>query len=119
MALHCATPRSGSFRRAAIGLASAAMIGLASFAATAQQVVLTSQQCSNAISIANGIVERNQGKISKELIGSFVQFSSSRCNMDTDWKLTTKADEDAFGEFRLKLIVLRRAAAGTPALAQK
>ncbi|HEX3863665.1 MAG TPA: hypothetical protein VHY35_18435 [Stellaceae bacterium] len=77
---------------------------------------LSTQQCSDAISIATSLVERNAKKISHELGESFVQFSSNHCDLNTDWKLLTKADEQVFMEFRVHLIAMRRADAARPAV---
>ena len=69
---------------------------------------LTKQQCSDAMSIALAIVERNKGRISAGLIDSFSRFGKSGCDLNTDWKLTGKNDEDAFAQFRVQLIAMRK-----------
>lgn len=114
--LSFASKSTSTFRKAAIGLSTAAFIGssiLGAFPAAAQQTgtPFTAQQCSDAISIANAIVQKNKGKISRELIESFVAFAQSKCDLKTQFtRVDGTADEDAFGEFRLKLVALRTTA---------
>lgn len=104
-----------SFRTGATALTTAAVIGLSAFGAAAQQQsALTAKQCSDAISIANAVVQSHKGKLSQELVESFVRFGKSNCDLNTDWKLMGKADEQAFGEFRLRLVALRSADIGKP-----
>lgn len=110
--------RSFGTRAAALataGVLAANAMGL--FAASAQQqqqTALTEKQCSDAISIANAVVQSHKGKLSKELIDSFVKFGKSNCDLNTDWKLMGRTDEQAFGEFRVRLVALRSADAGKP-----
>lgn len=103
-----------SFRNGAKALTTAAIIGLSalgSFPAAAQQALLPAEQCRNAIIISNAIKDRYNGRLSAKLIASFGQFRDSNCDLNTPFtRVEGTADEDAFGEFRLKLIVLRRTA---------
>ena len=82
-------------------------LGLLSDAQAQAGAPFTDKQCSDAISIANALVQRNKARISAELIDSFLRFSRSKCDLNTDWKLVTKTDEAIFGEFRVRLVALR------------
>jgi hypothetical protein len=94
----------------AAAIAAAGAIG----ASGAQADSLNPKQCDDAISLATTIVQRNAGKISPGLKDSFIAFSKSNCDLNTDWKITGQVDESIFGEFRLKLIALRSAAVSRP-----
>lgn len=106
------------FTRARRFVTGAAMLGLAAitaaFPAAAQTATLPPNQCADAIKIANSLVQENKGKVSGELIDSFVRFGKSSCDLNIDWKLANNADHDVFGKFRLHLTGMRRAAV-TPA----
>jgi hypothetical protein len=115
----------GSFRRnrvamtLAAGIATASALGTFSAAAEEAGKPFTQTQCSNAISIANALVQANRGQISNGLVDSFVRFSKSKCDLNIDWNLTGKNDEKVFGEFRVRLIALRSADVGKPAVLAK
>lgn len=113
MALHSAQSSWATARNAVTGLAMLGLTVLNAFPAAAQQA-LSPKQCSDAISIADAIVQANKGKISPDLINSFVKFGESKCDMNTDWKLMNKIDEQIFGQFRVRLIALRTAAVSRP-----
>jgi hypothetical protein len=113
---------ASTFRKTAIGLTAAAIIGMGAIPASAQQQAsapFTEKQCSDATSIALGLVRQNQKIISKELIESFVQFGKSKCDLNTDWKLMNKTDEDIFGQFRVLLVAMRTAQNNKPAVLAK
>jgi hypothetical protein len=112
---HMPVLSSSSAPRRALQTAALAGATLASaiFPSAAQQVALTPEQCRNAQIIGNAVFDKHP--ISSDLAKSFVSFVSSKCDMNTDWKLATDADKKAFSEFRLRLIALRTAAV-TPAL---
>ena len=109
---------SSTFRKAAIGLATVAMMGasaVASSPAAAQQQAsapFTAEQCRDAKIIGNAVMSKF--RVSAELADSFVKFGQSNCDMNTNWRLSTPVDEKAFSEFRLKLIAIRTADASKP-----
>lgn len=118
MALH-----TNSFRKGAIALtAAAAMFAgtamLGSSSASAQQQAsapFSEKQCSDAIAIATSVIERHKGKISNELIDSFIKFGKSQCDLKTNFVRIEGTDDDkAFGEFRTLLIALRTASISRP-----
>jgi hypothetical protein len=120
--LHMPVLSNSSTTRRALRTAAVtgALIVTTLFSAAAQQVALTPQQCSDAISVAAAIVQRNSGKLSQSMIDSFVQFGKSKCDLGTNFVRENAADNDAFKEFRLKLIAMRTAALTQPqALAKK
>jgi hypothetical protein len=68
----------------------------------------TAKQCSDAISIANAVVQSYKGQLSKDLIDSFVRFGRSNCDLSTTFtRIEGTSDEKAFGEFRVRLVALR------------
>ena len=84
------------------------------YPAAAQQVALTPQQCRDAIIIAGAIKDRFAGKMSVQLIDSFARFRDSNCDLDTNFVRETPADNEAFKEFRLRLIAMRTADVSKP-----
>ncbi len=109
------TPKNG-FRAAAYGLAMLGLGAAASFPAAAEQATLTSQQCREAKAVTIAVMSKYA--ISPRLATSFKQFTTSGCDLKTNFEVDTTVDDRAFGEFRTKLIVLRKAeAGGSPQLA--
>jgi hypothetical protein len=110
------------FGRTARSLTAGALMSLAAaYPAAAQQAgtPFTAKQCSDAVSIATVLVEKNKDSISRALVDSFVRFSRSNCDLNTDWELAGQADERIFGEFRVRLVALRSADLNrSPALAR-
>jgi hypothetical protein len=98
-----------SARRAVFWLLAAGLAAVAGLprAGHAQQIALTRQQCSDAIGIANALVQSNRGRISQGLINSFVRFGENRCDMGTDFFVDGSEDERVFSEFRVRLVALR------------
>ena len=94
-------------------LTAASVVG-AIFPAAAQQA-FSQQQCRDAQVIGNAIMQRYA--ISDRLAGSYRRFIGSGCDMNTDWELVTPVDQQAFGEYRIRLVALRTAdARGSKAL---
>jgi hypothetical protein len=76
------------------------------FAETAQP--FNDKQCRDAISIATHLMTKYRGRISEQLARSFGRFRDSNCDLGTDFtRVEGTSDDEAFGEFRLRLIVLR------------
>jgi hypothetical protein len=85
----------------------ATLLAATAFPAAAQQA-LSPAQCRDAISISTQIMTRYRGKISADLAQSFGKFGDSKCDLQTAFtRKEGTADEQAFGEFRVKLIALR------------
>lgn len=113
----------GAIIRGMMGLAAIAPAGVAAtsvalraFPSAAAQVTLSSKQCSDAISIANGIVHDYEGKISADLRDSFVNFAKSKCDMNTKFvRVDGTKDDVAYGRFRVQLVELLRTSVAQPA----
>jgi len=65
---------------------------------------LPPKQCRDAQAVAAAVITRYN--ISPRLATSFRKFRLSNCDLETDFERDTDVDENAFGEFRLKLIAL-------------
>jgi hypothetical protein len=71
---------------------------------------LTAQQCRDAIIVSDAIKRKYAGRISAKLVASFAQFRDSSCDLGTSFtRVERTADDDAYGEFRVRLIALRSA----------
>jgi hypothetical protein len=87
---------------------------LGAFPAAAEQA-FTPKQCENAIAISTSILDKYKGRISEKLVSSFGRFRDSHCDLATPFtRIEGTADDQAFGEFRLKLIALRTANLSRP-----
>ena len=86
-------------------LATSALLG---FPAAAQQA-FSLTQCRDALVVGNAILSKYA--VSQRLASSFKNFRLSGCNPKTVFERENEVDEDAFGEFRIKLIALRTEAA--------
>lgn len=73
---------------------------------------LPPDQCRSAILIGTEIMERNA--ISARLADSFRRFRLSNCRLDTVFERETDIDNQAFGEYRVRLIALRMSATNSP-----
>lgn len=95
-------------------MTAAALVGasvLASFPAAAQEM-LPPNLCSQANDVAYAIMSKYP--ISPSMATSFNRFRVSKCDLDTDFNTLTPVDEQAFGEFRVKLIALKKMASVSP-----
>jgi hypothetical protein len=99
-----------SFGTRVAALTTAGVVGayaLGAFPAAAQQAF----KCEDAVKIANGIVRDYKGKLSPDFIRSFVRFSDSNCDLQTTFsRVDGTSDEQAFKEFRVRLVALRKTA---------
>jgi len=69
---------------------------------------LPPKQCRDAVSISTEILTKYRSRISAKLIASFGQFRESNCDLSTEFtRVEGTADDEAFGEFRVRLIALR------------
>ena len=108
--------RTSTFRKGAIALTAAAAMAaggaLVSFPAAAQETVLGDAQCRTARAVAIAVLEKYSGKISEPLANSFAAFNKS-CDLKTKFeRVPGTPDDDAFGEFRVKIIAIRTADVG-------
>jgi hypothetical protein len=68
---------------------------------------LTAAQCRDARAVALATLKKYSGKISAALAKSFGRFSET-CDLSTKFDTVPgTADDDAFGEFRVKMTVIR------------
>jgi hypothetical protein len=68
----------------------------------------TERQCRDALSIATQVLTKYRGRISAKLVQSFGQFRESNCDLGTSFvRVEGTADDEAFSEFRVRLIALR------------
>jgi hypothetical protein len=68
--------------------------------------------CSDAIKIGDAIIRRYEGRVSPQFIDSFVAFGRSACDLSIVFvRVDGTADEQAFGEYRVRLIALKMDAA--------
>lgn len=114
------TTRTSSFRKTAIGVtAGTALAALAVFPAAAQQAALpqtlTDAQCKTAIGVTIATIQKFKGRLSVPLLTSFKEFMKD-CDLKTKFdRAPNTPDDDAWAEFRLKLIAIRSAENGKPA----
>jgi hypothetical protein len=78
-------------------------------AATAQKGhPFTAQQCREAIIISDAIKRKYAGRISEKLVASFARFRDSNCDLSTPFtRVEGTSDDQAYGEFRVRLIAMR------------
>lgn len=95
--------------RLAAGLLSTATLVGAGFPAAAQQAKapFSARQCDDAKSVIIGLLSKYQGRISADMARSFGAFTQSNCDLNTNFVRNNAADEQAFGELRVRLVALR------------
>jgi hypothetical protein len=97
-----------SIQRVRSKITIATLLAIGASASAQQSNTLTEQQCRDAISISTGIINKYGKEISSKFADSFVAFANSNCDLDTPFtRVEGTKDEDAFGEFRLRIIALR------------
>lgn len=73
---------------------------------------LPTSMCDDAVKIGLAILERHNGRVSRQLLDSFLTFGRSACDLNTVFvRVEGTADEQVFGEFRVRLIALKMDAA--------
>jgi hypothetical protein len=96
----------GTVRQRIALVAIAGVMALASPPATAQQT-LNQAQCRQARAVTLDILKRYTGKMSAPLAKSFGRFVEN-CDVKTQFDTVPgSADDQAFGEFRIKMTVIR------------
>ncbi|WP_375415056.1 hypothetical protein [uncultured Bradyrhizobium sp.] len=96
------------------------LVGMTAFAAVAakgQQVqVLSDSQCRDARAVTLATLKKYNGRMSAPLARSLGRFSE-KCDLSIKFDVVPgTADEDAFGEFRLKITVIKTSSLGTNSL---
>jgi hypothetical protein len=68
--------------------------------------------CSDATKIGTALLERHNGRVSRQLVDSFLAFDRSACDLNTVFiRVEGTDDERVFGEYRVRLIALKMDAA--------
>ena len=109
--------RPSSFRKTAIALTTGAVLAAAAAFPAAAQQALNDSQCRDARAVALATMKKFH--ISPSLAEGFVSFSKS-CDLGTKFDMVPgTSDEKAFGEFRLKMTVIKMSNAKPGELAQR
>jgi hypothetical protein len=72
--------------------------------------------CDDAVKIGYAVLKRHDGRVSRQLVDSFLAFGRSACDLNTPFvRVEGTEDEQAFREYRVQLIALKMTSASTPA----
>lgn len=102
-------PVSTTVKLAAVAMTAASAIGLG-FSAAAQEVrpPFTADQCRTAQAVIYELLGKYSGRMSAELARSLGAFSKSNCDMTTTFEHRPGQDDNAFGEFNLRMVAIRK-----------